>query len=84
MPMPRTPMPRSGRRGWRDQREAMVWVQKHIAAFGGDPGRVTLMGQSAGGQSVLTHVVSRDPPSATLQLSEPHGDIPGPINWFAL
>mmetsp|Transcript_8323 Transcript_8323/g.26496 ORF Transcript_8323/g.26496 Transcript_8323/m.26496 type:complete len:570 (-) Transcript_8323:355-2064(-) len=50
--------------GWRDQREAMSWVRKHIASFGGDPKRVTLFGESAGGQSILAHVVS--PASAGL------------------
>ncbi len=36
----------------------MQWVQRNIGQFGGDPSRVTIFGQSAGGESILIHLVS--------------------------
>jgi para-nitrobenzyl esterase len=48
----------SGNYGILDQIAALQWVRKHIAAFGGDPARVVIAGQSAGAMSVNMLVVS--------------------------
>ena len=47
-----------GNYGMLDQNFALQWVQRNIAAYGGDPTRVTIFGQSAGGASTGLHLVS--------------------------
>ena len=52
------PVSASGNWGILDELAALRWVQRHIGAFGGDPGNVTVFGESAGATDALALVVS--------------------------
>lgn len=44
--------------GMMDQAAALRWVHDNVAAFGGDPGQVTLAGDCAGGAAAIYHMMS--------------------------
>jgi para-nitrobenzyl esterase len=53
-----SPHKASGNYGLMDMLESLRWVQRNIAAFGGDPGNVTVFGQSAGAMAIASLVAS--------------------------
>jgi carboxylesterase type B len=44
--------------GLRDQRAGLEWVKANIAAFGGDPDKITIHGQSSGGLAVGMQIMA--------------------------
>jgi carboxylesterase type B len=51
-------LPGGGDFGFQDQQAALGWVKRNIGAFGGDPEKITIGGESAGGWSVCAHLVA--------------------------
>jgi para-nitrobenzyl esterase len=50
--------PSTGMYGFEDQRAALAWAKANAGKFGGDPAKITLFGESAGGISTCLHLVS--------------------------
>ncbi|KAJ7817956.1 Alpha/Beta hydrolase protein [Mycena leptocephala] len=61
-----------------DQRAGLEWIQRHIAAFGGDPTKVTIGGESSGGGSVALHLTAyggeKNPPFRAAVIESPGND----------
>jgi len=69
----------SGDYGLQDQQAALRWVNRNAGAFGGDPHRVTIFGESAGGISVCSHLAA--PGSAGLFQRAIIQSGPCTVNW---
>lgn len=64
-------------RGFLDQIAALEWIQNHIARFGGDPGRVTVFGESAGALAVY-HLAASPLGKGLFRRAIAMGGMPGP------
>jgi para-nitrobenzyl esterase len=70
----------SGNYGLMDQIQALRWVHENIARFGGDPGRITVMGQSAGAVDICLLMTSPHAVSLFQRAMLESGDCQGVLN----
>lgn len=76
----------NGNYGFSDQIVALDWLHANIAAFGGDPNRITLFGQSAGAASIRMLLLS-PPAIGKFVAAIPQSDVVGPgigQNWTVI